>query len=48
MEQRKNEAMRQRVDQLIACGYSLTGRDPVRLERGRSVKVVRGKVIIDL
>lgn len=48
MSQRKNDAMRKRVDDLIACGYSLTGRDPVRLERGRSVKVIRGKVIIDL
>ena len=48
MNQRKNDAMRKRIDELIACGYSLSGRDPVRLERGRSVKIVRGKVIIDL
>lgn len=46
-EQRKYHAMRAHVEQLLARGWSISGRDPVRLECGRRVKVVRGGVLID-
>ena len=45
---RKNAAMRDRITQLTELeGWSITGRDPVRLSRGHLVKQVRGGVLID-
>lgn len=46
VDRRTNPAMRLRITELVKEGYSITGRDPVRLERGRVVYVVRGGVII--
>lgn len=47
VERRTNPAMRARVDELLSQGYSISGRDPVRLERGRVVYVVRGEMLIN-
>lgn len=44
---RKYHALRAHIDKMLAEGWSITGRDPVRLERGRVVKVVRGRAVID-
>lgn len=46
-ERRTNHAMRKRIDELVSQGYSITGRDPLRMERGRVVLIVRGGVIIN-
>ena len=46
VERRTNHAMRARITELVKEGFLITGRDPVRLERGRVVYVVRGGVII--
>lgn len=40
-------ALRQRIDELLAAGWSITGRDPVRIERGVRVLQVRGGALID-
>lgn len=40
-------ALRSRIDELLAAGWSITGRDPVRLERGVRVLQVRGGALID-
>jgi hypothetical protein len=40
-------AMRVRIDKLLADGWSITGRDPVRLERGVQALTVRGGVLIN-
>lgn len=45
-EQRKYHAMRAHVEQLLARGWSISGRDPVRLEcRGRVMQVRGGALI---
>lgn len=46
-EARSNTAMRHAIDLLLADGWSITGRDPVRIERGPRVKLVRGRALID-
>lgn len=45
-EKRRNRLMRRRVDQMILDGFSLSGRDPVRLERGPQVYEIRGGVLV--
>lgn len=47
VERRANHAMRLRVTELVGQGYSISGRDPLRLERGRVVLIVRGGMIIN-
>jgi hypothetical protein len=47
-DQRRNQAMRERIEQYLNNGWSLTGRNPVRIERGRAAKQVRGDMIIDV
>jgi hypothetical protein len=44
---RSNPDMRHAIDLLLAEGWSITGRDPVRIERGAQAKVVRGRALID-
>lgn len=44
---RVRPALRQRIDELLAAGWSITGRDPVRIERGVRVLQVRGGALID-
>lgn len=39
--------MRLHIDGMLSKGWSITGRDPVRLERGPRVQVVRNGVLID-
>lgn len=39
--------LRVRIDQMISDGWSVTGRDPVRLERGVQIKIVRGRALIN-
>ena len=46
-ERRRLHAMRRHIDTLLEQGWSITGRDPVRLERRHQVKVVRGGVLVD-
>ena len=46
-ERRSLHAMRRHIDKLLDQGWSITGRDPVRLERHHQVKVVRGGVLVD-
>lgn len=46
--QRKYHALRTRIDQLIEQeGWSITGREPVRLERGARVLIVKNGSLID-
>lgn len=47
MDKRKYHAMRAHIDKLIAEGWSISGRDPVRIERGHRVMEVREGVLID-
>lgn len=44
---RKHPAMRLHIDGMLSKGWSITGRDPVRLELGVQVRVVRNGVLID-
>lgn len=44
---RKHPAMRLHIEDLLNKGWSITGRDPVRLEMGVQVRVVRNGVLID-
>lgn len=46
-ERRCYHAMRKHIDTLLDQGWSITGRDPVRLERFQQVKIVKGGVLID-
>ncbi|MCO6056607.1 hypothetical protein NG726_07950 [Pseudomonas sp. MOB-449] len=46
-ERRGFHAMRKHVDRLLDQGWSITGRDPVRLERHQWVKIVKGGRLID-
>lgn len=44
---RKNNAMRARIDELLAAGWSIAGRDPVRIDSGRGFAyIVRGGALI--
>ena len=47
MDSRQLTDMRARVDQLLIEGWSIAVREPLRLQRGRSVKVARGRALID-
>ena len=47
MDSRQYHDLRARIDDLITQGWRITGRDPIRLERGQVVKVVRGRAVID-
>lgn len=40
-------ALHRRIDELLAHGWSISGRDPVRLERGSRVLLVRFGGLID-
>ncbi|MCY1267124.1 hypothetical protein D3C80_330750 [compost metagenome] len=46
-ERRGYHAMRKHIDKLLDEGWSITGRDPVRLELHQRVKIVKGGVLID-
>lgn len=46
-ENRKHHAMRERVQQLIDSGWSISGRDPLRIEAAGKVYIVRGGVLIN-
>ncbi|AOE87618.1 hypothetical protein [Pseudomonas sp. TCU-HL1] len=46
-ERRGFHAMRKHIDKLLDQGWSITGRDPVRLERHQWVKIVKGGALID-
>lgn len=46
-ERRSLHAMRRHIDTLLEQGWSITGRDPVRLERQHQVKIVWEGVLID-
>lgn len=46
-DSRENYPMRLKIDQLLSQGWSLNGRDPVRLQRGNQIKIVQGKALID-
>ncbi len=47
MNNRKWHDCRAYVDKLLESGWSITGRDPLRLEFGRMCKIVRGGCVID-
>lgn len=48
MDARKHNALRACIDKLVQQGWSISGRDPVRLERGSRISIVRnGKLIND-
>ncbi len=44
---RKYHALRAHIDKMLAEGWSITGRDPVRLERASRVLIVRGRALIN-
>jgi hypothetical protein len=46
-ELRSNKDMRALIEKLLEHGWSLSGRDPVRLEFCGRVKLVRGGALID-
>ncbi|WP_342243813.1 hypothetical protein [Pseudomonas sp. OTU5201] len=46
-ERRCYHAMRAHIDLLLYLGWSITGRDPVRLEFDQMVKIVRRGALID-
>lgn len=45
--ERKYQALRLHIDMMLAEGWILSGRDPVRLERRGRVKLVLGGELID-
>ena len=47
MDSRKYHGLRARIDDLIADGWSITGRDPIRLERAPRVLIVQGRALIN-
>ena len=47
MDSRKYHDLRARIDDLITQGWSITGRDPLRLERGPRALIVRGRALIN-
>lgn len=47
MDSRKYHDLRARIDDLIAHGWSIAGRDPIRLERAPRVLIVRGRALIN-
>ena len=44
---RQFNELRAHIDQMLSDGWSITGRDPVRLERGVQIKIVRGRALIN-
>ncbi|GLZ89570.1 hypothetical protein Pres01_56210 [Metapseudomonas resinovorans] len=46
-ERRGFHVMRKHIEKLLDQGWSITGRDPVRLERHQQVKIVKDGVLID-
>lgn len=45
-ETRRSHALRHRIDEFVAQGWSITGRDPIRLEiAGRKPKTIQGGAI---
>lgn len=46
-ENRKYHAMRERVQQLLDLGWSITCRDPLRIEAAGKAYIVRGGVLIN-
>ena len=46
-ERRCYHDMRRHIDKLLDQGWSITGRDPVRLELFHQVKIVKGGVLVD-
>jgi hypothetical protein len=46
-ELRSNKDMRALIEKMLCHGWSLSGRDPVRLELRGRVKLVRGGALID-
>lgn len=48
-EQRSLHSMRKHIDRMLARGWSITGRDPLRLESaGRTCVVQHGMLISEL
>lgn len=47
MDSRKYHDLRARIDDLITQGWSITGRDPIRLERAPRALIVRGRALIN-
>lgn len=47
MDARKYTALRIVIDRMISQGWSISGRDPVRLECLSRVMLVRGGALID-
>nr|WP_286948287.1 hypothetical protein [Pseudomonas sp. UBA6718] len=47
MDSRKYHDLRARIGKMLAQGWSLCGRDPVRLECCGRVLLVRGGALID-
>lgn len=46
MDSRKHHALRAQIDRMVRQGWSISGRDPVRLEcRGRVMQVRGGALI---
>jgi hypothetical protein len=46
VERRSFHALRRHIDTLLEQGWSITGRDPVRLERHHQVRVVSGGALV--
>lgn len=46
-DSRKFHALRLRIEQLLAEGWSIAGREPLRIARGHRVMQVRGGALID-
>jgi hypothetical protein len=44
-DMRKCHALRDRVDDMIRAGFDITGRNPLRLARGRQAYIVENNVI---
>ena len=47
MDSRQYHDLRARIDDLITQGWSITGRDPIRLERATRALIVRGMALIN-
>lgn len=47
MDARKYNALRAHIDMMIRLGWSISGRDPVRLERGSRISIVRDGMLIN-
>lgn len=44
---RKHHALREQIDKMVRQGWSISGRDPVRLECCGRVMLVRGGALIN-